>query len=126
MAVSVSESEKGGSNREDVLKPFYKRASEAEDRLSRLEVALSSKKDSGNEELLKTVSELQSKLEGANTLLALKQEKIDKLVAENTKLNYRIIHLLRAIREADAKFESLKGGSEATVNTISKLEDLRL
>ena len=32
-----------------------------------------------------------------------------KLVVENGKLQYRIIHLVQAIREGDAKSESLKG-----------------
>lgn len=32
-----------------------------------------------------------------------------KLAVENGKLQYRIIHLVHAIREGDAKSESLKG-----------------
>ncbi|KAK9289769.1 hypothetical protein L1049_007928 [Liquidambar formosana] len=92
------------------LKPFYQRASEAEDRLSRLEATLASKKDAGNEELLKMVSELQSKLENAKAEQASEHEKamkeIQKLAAENAKLQYRITHLVQALKEADCKLEA--------------------
>nr|XP_011467373.1 PREDICTED: uncharacterized protein LOC101307028 [Fragaria vesca subsp. vesca] len=73
------------------LKPFYQRASEAEDRLTRLEAALASKQDSGNKDHSKLNSELQ--------------EKIKKLAAENAKLQYRIHHLVQAVRDADLKLE---------------------
>ncbi|KAL9398324.1 hypothetical protein Peur_007285 [Populus x canadensis] len=114
------------TNLEGVLKPFYQRASEAEDRLSRLEASVASNRDAGSEEHLKTISELQAKLEGANAELALEREKAKKLAVENGKLQYRVIHLVHAIREGDAKLESLKGGSEASAEAISKLENLRL
>ncbi|KAB5551756.1 hypothetical protein DKX38_009067 [Salix brachista] len=97
------------TNLEDVLKPFYQRASEAEDRLSGLEAAVASNRDAGSEEHLKTISELQAKLEAANAELASEREKAKKLAVENGKLQYRIIHLVHAIREGDAKSESLKG-----------------
>ncbi|KAG4996874.1 hypothetical protein AAZX31_10G102700 [Glycine max] len=87
------------------LKPFYQRASEAEERLSRLEAALNSKKGTGNEENLKVINDLQSKLEVANVELISEKEKAQMLVAENAKLQYRIIHLLRALKEADLKLE---------------------
>uniref|UniRef100_A0A6N2K2Q0 Uncharacterized protein n=1 Tax=Salix viminalis TaxID=40686 RepID=A0A6N2K2Q0_SALVM len=114
------------TNLEDVLKPFYQRASEAEDRLSGLEAAVASNRDAGSEEHLKTISELQAKLEAANAELASEREKAKKLAVENGKLQYRIIHLVHAIREGDAKSESLKGGSEASSEAISKLGDIRL
>eukprot|EP00258_Populus_trichocarpa_P043949 XP_024459968.1 uncharacterized protein LOC7496117 isoform X3 [Populus trichocarpa] len=97
------------TNLEGVLKPFYQRASEAEDRLSRLEASVASNRDAGSEEHLKTISELQAKLEGANAELASEREKAKKLAVENGKLQYRVIHLVQAIREGDAKLESLKG-----------------
>uniref|UniRef100_A0A2P2JCR3 Uncharacterized protein n=1 Tax=Rhizophora mucronata TaxID=61149 RepID=A0A2P2JCR3_RHIMU len=107
----------------EILEPFYERASEAEKRLSRLEVALGSKKDVGKEELLNTISELQSKLEATNAELASEQVKAERLAMENAKLQYRVIHLVRAIREGEAKLENMTGGSEGTAFAISKLED---
>ncbi|KAG6769159.1 hypothetical protein POTOM_024775 [Populus tomentosa] len=98
------------TNLEDVLKPFYQRASEVEDRLSRLEASVASNRDAGSKEHLKTISELQAKLEGANAELALEREKAKKLAVENGKLQYRVIHLVQAIREGDAKLESLIAG----------------
>ncbi|KAK9922089.1 hypothetical protein M0R45_030570 [Rubus argutus] len=76
---------------DQTLKPFYQRASEAEDRLTRLEAALANKKDSGNKDHSKLISELQ--------------EENKKLVAENAKLQYRIHHLVGAVRDADDKLE---------------------
>ncbi|GAV89470.1 hypothetical protein CFOL_v3_32884, partial [Cephalotus follicularis] len=72
------------------------------DRLLRLEAALASK-DAGNEGHMRTISELQSKLEDVNTQLVLERQKGEKLALENFKLQYRIVHLVRAIREADLK-----------------------
>ncbi|KAJ6912664.1 hypothetical protein NC651_015176 [Populus alba x Populus x berolinensis] len=79
------------TNLEDVLKPFYQRASEVEDRLSSLEASVASNRDAGSEEHLKTISELQAKLEGANAELALEREKAKKLAVENGKLQYRVV-----------------------------------
>uniref|UniRef100_A0A9I9E073 Uncharacterized protein n=1 Tax=Cucumis melo TaxID=3656 RepID=A0A9I9E073_CUCME len=45
------------------------------DRLSRLEAALLSKKDDHNEEHLKTISELQTKLDSANNALIEERKK---------------------------------------------------
>ncbi|KAL5137960.1 hypothetical protein HKD37_10G028238 [Glycine soja] len=104
------------------LKPFYQRASEAEERLSRLEAALNSKKGTGNEENLKVINDLQSKLEVANVELISEKEKVAQmLVAENAKLQYRIIHLLRALKEADLKLEKV---SMATVH--EQLQSMKL
>ncbi|OAY43224.1 uncharacterized protein LOC110621101 [Manihot esculenta] len=121
MAASETQQSGNGSDLGEILKPFYNRASEAEDRLSRLELALASKKDAENEKLLKTISELQSKLEGANAQLASEQEKAKKLAMENAKLQYRISHLVQAVRDGDSKLENLTGAQ-----TITKLEDVRL
>ncbi|GMP86700.1 hypothetical protein CsSME_00039385 [Camellia sinensis var. sinensis] len=95
---------------QEILKPFYQRASEAEDRLARLEAAISTKKDAGNEDLLKMVTELQSKLESVKAEQVAEKEKaieeIEKLHAENAKLKYQISHLIRALKEADSKLAS--------------------
>ncbi|KAL6960111.1 hypothetical protein U1Q18_007665 [Sarracenia purpurea var. burkii] len=99
------------SDLQDILKPFYQRASEAEDRLAKLEASLANGTgvglDSGNKELLKIVSELQSKLDGVKAEQVSEKEKdleeIEKLRAENAKLKYRISHLVRALKEADVK-----------------------
>ncbi|KAI7996724.1 hypothetical protein LOK49_LG10G02833 [Camellia lanceoleosa] len=95
---------------QEILKPFYQRASEAEDRLARLEAAISTKKDAGNEDLLKMVTELQSKLESVKAEQVAEKEKaieeVEKLRAENAKLKYQISHLIRALKEADSKLAS--------------------
>ncbi|CAH9102699.1 unnamed protein product [Cuscuta europaea] len=101
-------------NLEETLKPFYQRASEAEDRLARLEASLVSKNSSGNnEELVKMVRELQAKLDDAKVELVAEKEKglkeVQKLTAENAKLQNRIIHLVRALKEADCKIASNQG-----------------
>ncbi|CAL5207658.1 unnamed protein product [Lathyrus oleraceus] len=100
------------------LKPFYRRASEAEERLSRLEAAINNKKDTGNEEQLKMVNDLQSKLEAANAELLLQRREAQVLAAENEKLQYRIIHLLRSLKNADLKLEQVKA--------LEQLESLKL
>ncbi|XP_057547755.1 uncharacterized protein LOC130826197 isoform X1 [Amaranthus tricolor] len=94
----------------DLLKPFYSRASEAEDRLSKLEAVVSSKKaDSevgiGNEEFAKKVKELELKLEGLTAELTSEREKVAKLIVENDKKEYRILHLVRSLKETDLKLE---------------------
>ncbi|KAI4300816.1 hypothetical protein L6164_034150 [Bauhinia variegata] len=101
-----------------MLKPFYRRAVEAEDRLSRLEANLSSKKEAGNEEHVKVTTDLQSKLENADAELVAEKEKAQKLVGENERLQYRVVHLLRALKEADLKLEQ--------VSTQKQLESLKL
>ncbi|XP_010938671.1 uncharacterized protein [Elaeis guineensis] len=96
-------------NLDEVLKPFYQRASEAEDRLAKLEALLAKKGDSDNEnkEISSIVKDFQSKLETAQAELKSEQEKaskeIQKLATENIKLQYRITHLVRALKEADSK-----------------------
>ncbi|XP_004498045.1 uncharacterized protein [Cicer arietinum] len=100
------------------LKPFFRRASEAEDRLSKLEAAINSKKDAGNEEQLKMVNDLQSKLEVANAELSSEKQKAQMLAAENEKLQNRIVHLLRSLKEADLKLEQ--------VTAREQLESLKL
>ncbi|KAG1371179.1 hypothetical protein COCNU_16G002730 [Cocos nucifera] len=96
-------------NLSEVLKPFYQRASEAEDRLAKLEALLAKKGDSDNEnkEISSVVKDFQSKIETAQAELKSEREKaskeIQKLAAENLKLQYRITHLVRALKEADSK-----------------------
>ncbi|KAL1821032.1 hypothetical protein DCAR_0417406 [Daucus carota subsp. sativus] len=94
----------------EVLKPLYKRASEAEDRLARLEAAIASKQDSGYQDLLKKFNELQLKLEDARTSQDSEKEKalkeVQQLASENARLQYRILHLLRALEEAESKTTS--------------------
>ncbi|XVE61102.1 hypothetical protein DITRI_Ditri06bG0012900 [Diplodiscus trichospermus] len=96
---------------EELLKPFYQRALQAEERLSRLEAVLADKKDGGNQELSKLISDLQAKLEDANAETLQEREKAAKLASENEKLKYRIAHLVQAVREADQKLESMKGNN---------------
>ncbi|XP_077218591.1 threonine-tRNA ligase 2 [Tasmannia lanceolata] len=97
-------------NLEGVLKPFYHRASEAEERLRRIEAAFANKEGGPNvvnEELSSVVKELQTKLENAKAEQIAEQEKaskeLQKLAAENAKLQYQIIHLVRALKESDNK-----------------------
>ncbi|KAK8538914.1 hypothetical protein GQ457_16G021970 [Hibiscus cannabinus] len=112
---------------EELLKPFYQRAIEAEERLSRLEAVLAGNKDSGNQELSQLISELQAKLEAANAEALSEREKAKQLATENEKLKYRIAHLVQAVKESDQKLECMRGHvSEATAETSSKLETMRL
>ncbi|XP_050226871.1 uncharacterized protein LOC126676658 [Mercurialis annua] len=120
------------TNNEGLLKPFFQRASEAEDRLSRIEAALATKKgnfigtaDDQDEQLMKTSSELYAeanKLAAENGKLAAENR---KLAAENGKLQYQISHLVRAVRDSNSKLEALRD-SEQKAQTTAKLEDLRL
>ncbi|KNA11456.1 hypothetical protein SOVF_134180 [Spinacia oleracea] len=94
----------------DLLKPFYQRASEAEDRLSIIENVISSKKEileAGNEECSEKVKELELKLEEVTAQLAAEKEKVAKLTVENCKKDYRMIHLVRSVKEVDLKLEQL-------------------
>ncbi|XP_014512912.1 uncharacterized protein LOC106771447 [Vigna radiata var. radiata] len=87
------------------LKPFYQRAAEAEERLSRLEATLNNKEDARNEENTKVINDLQSKLKAANAEIVSEKEKIRTLTEENAKLQYRLIHLARSLKEANLKLE---------------------
>ncbi|KAI4363984.1 hypothetical protein MLD38_020131 [Melastoma candidum] len=88
---------------QQALRPFYQRASQAEDRLSRLEAALTKEKDAGNEELFKRISQLESELEQVKSELVTEREKARKFEAENAKNQYRIVHLVRALNDVDIK-----------------------
>ncbi|KAL7097847.1 hypothetical protein ACP275_10G169100 [Erythranthe tilingii] len=94
------------NNLEEILTPFHQRATEAEERLAKLEASLSKNEESGNEEQSKLISELRLELENAKAEQISEREKaikeVKELTAENGKLKYRIIHLVRAVREADA------------------------
>ncbi|KAK4838758.1 hypothetical protein QYF36_016204 [Acer negundo] len=102
----AEETDKPNDTQHTLLNPFFQRASAAEDRLAKLEAALASKKDSSNEELRKTISKLQSKLEDANAELATERKKAEKLAVENERLKYRVKHLIRAVEAADLKLQS--------------------
>ncbi|XP_022746217.1 uncharacterized protein LOC111296277 isoform X2 [Durio zibethinus] len=108
---------------EELLKPFYQRAIQAEERLSRLEAVLADKKDDGNQEVSKLISELQAKIEDANAETRSEREKAKKLAVENEKLKYRIAHLVQAVREADQKLESMRDdGNQEVSKLISELQ----
>ncbi|KAG0481693.1 hypothetical protein HPP92_012551 [Vanilla planifolia] len=100
---------------DEALKPFYERASEAEERLARLEALFSNQKGHSNTDSKKmssVIKDFQSKLEIAQAEIVSEQEKasneIQKLVEENLKLRYRISHLLRAVKEAYARSNANK------------------
>ncbi|XP_021894612.1 uncharacterized protein LOC110812206 [Carica papaya] len=96
-----------------------------QERLSRIEAAIASKKDAGDEDLWKTISELQSKLEDANAKLVVEQVKVNDLTAENEKKQYRIKHLVRALKQADQRSEEWKAPN-LEKDTISSLKDMKL
>ncbi|KAF3969258.1 hypothetical protein CMV_006944 [Castanea mollissima] len=102
-----------------------KRASESEDRLSKLEAALTNKKAAKNEEHLKLISELQSKLEEANAELVSERAKAQKLAEENAKLQYRITHLVKAAKGADLKLEQMEQVLAGKLDAL-KLEDSKI
>ncbi|KAF0907390.1 hypothetical protein E2562_015882 [Oryza meyeriana var. granulata] len=90
---------------EEALKPFHDRASDAETRLSKLEALLSNKDGltSGSETNSFATKDLQSKLDAVNSECIAEKEKNKKLIIENEKLQYRITHLVRALKEADSR-----------------------
>eukprot|EP00250_Pteridium_aquilinum_P030288 c41019_g1_i1 orf=350-679(-) len=102
----------------DFLKPFHDRAALAEERLAKLEAAL--KASTGkveadhNSELLSSLLELREKLEKVREEQAAEREQWQKeqerLVSENAKLQYRIIHLVRSVREVEEKLEKVTTG----------------
>ncbi|KAM4080106.1 hypothetical protein ACB094_09G166100 [Castanea mollissima] len=113
------------SHLEKTLEPFYQRASESEDRLSKLEAALTNKKAAKTEEHLKLISELQSKLEEANAELVSERAKAQKLAEENAKLQYRITHLVKAAKGADLKLEQMEQVLAGKLDAL-KLEDSKI
>ncbi|KAL4204229.1 hypothetical protein AMTRI_Chr01g108720 [Amborella trichopoda] len=75
--------ESGGNcranNLEEILRPFYQRAREAEVRLARLEAEYKNKKgdsSSDRDELLRNIAHLEAKLEAFQTEQLIKQEKV--------------------------------------------------
>uniref|UniRef100_A0A1J3IH26 Uncharacterized protein n=1 Tax=Noccaea caerulescens TaxID=107243 RepID=A0A1J3IH26_NOCCA len=95
-------------HRPETLKPFFHRATEAQERLARLEAALASTKlDSSDAELVEKMTQIQSKLEEANETVKQEQHKVKELTIENDKHKYRILHLVRALRDADEKLAKL-------------------
>ncbi|KAI5084670.1 hypothetical protein GOP47_0000839 [Adiantum capillus-veneris] len=85
----------------------------SQERLARLEAAL--KATAGrvhadqNGELLSSLLELRERLEKVREEHAAERDQWEKyqerLVIENAKLQYRVIHLIRSVREADKKLE---------------------
>ncbi|KAK2651944.1 hypothetical protein Ddye_011800 [Dipteronia dyeriana] len=102
----AEETDKPNDIQQTLLSPFFQRASAAEDRLAKLEAALAGKKDSSDEKLRKTISELQSKLEDANADVVTERKKAEKLAVENERLKYRVKHLIRAVEAANLKLQS--------------------
>ncbi|XP_076905831.1 uncharacterized protein LOC143561718 [Bidens hawaiensis] len=95
---------------QETLKPFHQRASEAEERLAKLEAAIATKTDSGSNEPSNKVAELQKELEDAKSEGLAEKEKalkdLQRLTEENAKLQYRITHLVRALEKAGSDFDS--------------------
>ncbi|KAL1225589.1 hypothetical protein V5N11_019322 [Cardamine amara subsp. amara] len=97
-----------GDHLPETLKPFFDRATEAQERLAKLEAALASTNtDIPDAKLLEETTQLQSKLEEANATVKQEQSKVKELTIENEKQKYRILHLVRALRAADEKLEKL-------------------
>ncbi|KAM0907008.1 hypothetical protein ACQ4PT_016414 [Festuca glaucescens] len=94
------------AERQEALKPFEERASDAETRLAKLEALLLSK-GSGSETCSAAVKDVLSKLDAVSAECLAEKEKNRKLTMENEKLQYRISHLIRAVKEADSKQKSL-------------------
>ncbi|CAD5326072.1 unnamed protein product [Arabidopsis thaliana] len=57
--------------------------------------------------LVEENKQLQSKLEEANATVKQEQTKVKDLTIENAKHKYRILHLVRALKDADQKLERL-------------------
>lgn len=78
--------------------------------MARIEAVIATKTNSGNEELIKTVDELRSELKEVKAEQVAEREKAQKelqqLAAENAKLQYRIGHLVRALKETDCNSTS--------------------
>ncbi|CAN1173380.1 hypothetical protein LINPERHAP2_LOCUS30641 [Linum perenne] len=109
-AAATTQNDRTGGEYREVLEAIRRRATEAEERLSRIEAAMSSKSDGANFEHSKVISDLQSKIEeltlsedSKTTELASERLKAQKLATENGKLQYRITHLIRMVRELNEK-----------------------
>ncbi|RLN35983.1 uncharacterized protein C2845_PM03G15360 [Panicum miliaceum] len=90
---------------DEALKPFRERASEAEIRIAKLEALLYNKDglNNGSETSSSAMKDLQSKLDAVSAECLTEKEKNKKLVMENEKIQYRITHLIRAIKEAESR-----------------------
>ncbi|XP_010427600.1 PREDICTED: uncharacterized protein LOC104712401 [Camelina sativa] len=92
----------------ETLKPFFHRATEAQERLAKLEAAVASTKtDIPDAKLVEEIAQIQSKLEEANATVMQEQRKVKELTIENDKQKYRILQLVRALKDADEKLEKL-------------------
>ncbi|CAI7770828.1 unnamed protein product [Closterium sp. NIES-53] len=97
------------------LRPYEERAAKAEERLAKLETMVGSLGSSalvGNEKaaLAASLEAVKAALVGARTHVqqavqdsAQAQAQAAQLSEENAKLKYRVLHLSRALRDADAK-----------------------
>ncbi|KAL6896947.1 hypothetical protein ACP4OV_007519 [Aristida adscensionis] len=90
---------------DEALKPFQERAAEAETRLAKLEALLYSKDGltSESEANSSAMKDLQSKLDAVNAECLAEKDKNKKLIMENEKLQYRITHLIRTIKEGESR-----------------------
>ncbi|KAJ1292279.1 hypothetical protein BS78_02G379900 [Paspalum vaginatum] len=90
---------------DEALKPFQERASEAEIRIAKLEALLYNKDvlSGASETSSSAAKDLQSKLDTVTQECWAEKEKNKKLITENEKLQYRITHLIRAIKEAESR-----------------------
>ncbi|RLM86108.1 uncharacterized protein C2845_PM04G33190 [Panicum miliaceum] len=90
---------------DEALKPFQERASEAEIRIAKLEALLSNIDvlNNGSETSSSAMKDLESKLDAVSAECLTEKEKNKKLIMENEKLQYRITHLIRAIKEAESR-----------------------
>ncbi|KAL0030051.1 hypothetical protein WJX79_003778 [Trebouxia sp. C0005] len=102
-----------GLSNEQLLSELEKRAADAENRLSALENGLRTESSPDVIQALQTVKQLllkakkrQLELEKSEAQLtkSAKQTKtaVDTLQAKNSKLEYQILHLKRAVKDADA------------------------
>ncbi|ONK67528.1 uncharacterized protein A4U43_C05F980 [Asparagus officinalis] len=110
----MGEENEKSNNLDYALKPFYDRAYDAEVRLSKLESLLSKDgyANTDNKKESSMIKDLESKLYSVQDELVSEKEKasteIKKLEAENKKLQYRVTHLIQALKEADLKFKNIK------------------
>ncbi|XP_037482101.1 uncharacterized protein LOC119360665 [Triticum dicoccoides] len=86
----------------EALKSFEERASDAEARLAKLE-ALLLNKDGPSEASSSAMRDLESKLDATTKECLAEKEQNRKLAVENEKLQYRVSHLIRTIKEAEAR-----------------------
>lgn len=91
----------GSKDIASLLQPFEERAQLAEERLAKLESLSQNRQgSSGQGDLIQSLTELRKKLVAAK---AEQDAGKKKLIDENNKLQYQVLHLKKAVREADDK-----------------------